>query len=73
MRIDDRLAKQNQELLKKKKQQAEEDEDTLTYAQRKRMQPLNKTKSAFADNSGDGINTAKSIFDKTAIFHTGED
>ena len=74
MRIDDRLVKQNQELLKKKKKkQQEEDEETLSYAERLKMKPLNKNKGAFEGSEGNGINNSPSIFDRTAIFHTGED
>ncbi len=75
MRVDDRLAKQNKELEKKKKKQQDPDdgEITLTYLERLQIPPINKNKGAFHDNSGDGINTAQSVFDRTAIFHTGED
>ena len=75
MRIDERLTKQNQEILKRKKKQqlAEEDEETLSYAERPIMKPINKNKGAFEGREGDGINTAQSVFDRTAVFHTGED
>ena len=74
MRIDDRLAKQNKDIQKKKKRYYDDDgEETLTYDRRLRMEPLNKTKGAFGDDKGGGINTAPSVFDRTAIFHTGED
>lgn len=75
MRVDDRLAKQNKELEKKKKKQQDPDdgEITLTYLERLQIPPINKNKGVFHDNSGDGINTAQSVFDRTAIFHTGED
>ena len=72
MRIDDRLVKQNRELAKKKKQRLEEDEEWLTYAVRQRMTPINKDKGIFPDESS-GINTRKSVFDRTAIFHTQGD
>ena len=38
-----------------------------------RFLPLNRTKSAFdngADQTFGGINTEKSVFDKTAVFHS---
>ncbi|MCR5278206.1 MAG: hypothetical protein K6E19_02085 [Lachnospiraceae bacterium] len=75
MHIDERLAKQNKELQKKKQKRTFDDdgEDTLTYAPWKVMEPLNKYKGAFNDNSGSGINTAQSVFDRTAVFHTGKD
>ncbi len=72
MRIDDRLVKQNRELAKKRKQQFEEDEEWLTYAVRQRMTPINKDKGVFPEESS-GINTRKSVFDRTAIFNTQGD
>ena len=74
MRIDDRLTKQNQELLKKRRRrQEEEEEETLTYATRQRQLSLNKNKGVFPDEPFGGINTQLSVFDRTATFHTGED
>ena len=70
MRIDDRLVKQNKEKEKAKKRSFEDDEETLTYMRRNRMMPLNEQKGAFTDNVNGGINTQKSIFDRTAIFNT---
>ncbi len=70
MRIDDRLVKQNQELLKKKKKrQQDDDEETLTYATRPKFRDLNKEKGKFEGGFG-GINSTESIFDRTAIFRT---
>ena len=71
MRIDDRLVKMNQDKLKKQKrrQQLDEDEETLTYATRPMMRDLNKEKGKF-DGGFQGINTAESVFDRTAIFRT---
>ena len=74
MRIDDRLVKQNQDLLKKKRQrQLDEDEETLRYAPSYRTKPINKNKGVFPEESFGGINTAQSVFDRTAIFNTRED
>ena len=70
MRIDDRLVKQNKEKEKAKKRSVEDDEETLTYRQRDRVMPLNEQKGAFTDRVNKGINTEKSIFDKTAVFNT---
>ncbi|MBR5420211.1 MAG: hypothetical protein IK115_03575 [Lachnospiraceae bacterium] len=74
MRIDDRLTKQNLELLKKRRrqQQLEEDEETLSYAPSYRSKPINKQKGAFEKENFGGINTAESVFDRTAVFRTGE-
>ncbi|MCR5251302.1 MAG: hypothetical protein K6E50_11910 [Lachnospiraceae bacterium] len=71
MQIDDRLVKQNREQMRKKRQMPEE-EETLTYAQRQRQLPLNKNKGAFPEETFGGINTMQSVFDRTAVFHTGE-
>ena len=74
MRIDDRLTKQNQDLLKKRRRQAQldEDEETLSYAPSYKNKPINQQKGAFEKESFGGINTAESIFDRTAVFRTGE-
>lgn len=32
---------------------------------------MNKQKSVFADSVFDGINKGRSVFDTTAVFHTG--
>ena len=72
MNLDDRLYKD-----KKKKDDLkrnppiEEDEETYTYAVRKREAFLNESSGGIFDSKmSSGINTAKSVFDKS-IFRTG--
>lgn len=51
------------------------DEETEEELERPRFIPLNKAKNAFddgADKTFGGINAAPSVFDKTAVFRTGE-
>ncbi len=51
---------------KKHQEAVEPEEETLTYAQRK------KKSDVFASVMRDGINTRKSVFDKTAVFRIGD-
>lgn len=69
--LDKRIEEQN----KKKNQPMADDEpdDMDIQLERERMQALNRQKSVFDTDSGNntpGINTAPSVFDKTAVFHT---
>lgn len=71
MRVTDRLI---EDAKQKKKQQKtiETEEETLTYAQKKKRSDINQEMGVFGSVMGDGINTRKSIFDKTAIFQVEE-
>lgn len=69
--LDKRIEEQN----KKKNQPKADDEpdDMDIQLERERMQALNRQKSVFDTDTGNntpGINTAPSVFDKTAVFHT---
>ena len=69
--LDKRIEEQN----KKKNKPIIDDEpdDMDILLERERMLALNKNKSIFDTDSGNktsGINTAPSVFEKTAVFHT---
>ena len=65
----------NAENKKKNDIQQDQDEDEMGYAYEEPVKwgYLNDYKGVFADDDDNAINTAKSIFDKTAIFKTKED
>lgn len=66
MRLDDRLAKQGRQ---KNRGNAEAEEETLTYKAYPRRQNLNEEQGVFQHHTFEGINSEKSLFDKTALFH----
>lgn len=68
MNLSERLAKQQ---LRKREDQMEEKE-TLTYLNRKRETSLNEEQGVFQGKTFAGINTEKSIFDRTAVFRVEE-
>lgn len=49
------------------------DEESLTYMSRPAFQSINSQRSVFDQVDETSINTAKSVFDRTAIFHTKSD
>ncbi|MBR4514106.1 MAG: hypothetical protein IKO61_04395 [Lachnospiraceae bacterium] len=65
----------NAENKKKNDIQQDQDEDEMGYAYEEPVKwgYLNDYKGVFADDDDNAINTAKSVFDKTAIFRTKED
>ena len=71
MNLDDRINKDNQKREGRRKNPPyEEEEETYTYAVRKPMEFINEGKNGVFDiKYQTGINTAKSVFDKS-IFHT---
>ncbi len=74
MKVTDLLIRENQEK-KKKKQQADfsdEEEETYTYQERPRQTSLNEGPQVMTGKTFEGINSRKSVFDRTAVFHTGE-
>ena len=76
MRLDDRLAKDNQKKKDIKRQNIiwEDDEDVETYMYdvRKPMAFINENKDGVFDaKKQTGINTAKSVFDRGIVFKTG--
>lgn len=72
MRLSDRLVKQQQNENKKKQSQFE-DEEWLAYKTRQKEKPLNEEPGAFYSTVFEGINSQKSVFDKSALFHTGQE
>ena len=68
MRLDDRLAAQQK---RKKAGNIPEEEETLTYRAYSRETALNKEQGVFQDKTFGGINTRKSVFDRTAVFSKG--
>lgn len=73
MRVTESLIRQNKRNNQKKNQFNEEDEPTMRYKEEKHEYwAMNQNKSAFESSFPEGINTAESVFDKTAIFRTGE-
>ncbi len=65
----------NAENKKKNDIQQDQDEDEMGYAYEEPVKwgYLNDYKGVFADDDDNAINTAKSIFDKTAVFKTKDD
>ncbi len=66
-------AKKNQEIEKRKKMPPSEDEDveTMMYDVRKPMAFINEGEHGVFDiTKQTGINTAKSVFDKSSVFKT---
>ena len=76
MRLEDRLflenQRLNQELAKEAEiqQDPEEDEMGYAYADRPPFVFLNRDKGAFANPDEHSLNTAPSVFEKTAVFKT---
>lgn len=74
MRSLDRLEQQKR-MKRQKKNIPPPDEETEEEMNFPKFVPLNRAKSAFDDDSGKtfgGINTAPSVFDRGAVFHTEE-
>ena len=71
MRLNERLAKQ-QIGKNRSGNQTVEEEETLTYQNRKRETSLNEEQGVFQGKTFEGINTEKSIFDRTAVFRVEE-
>lgn len=71
MRLSDRLAMQQMRKSGSGNGRVEE-EETLTYQNRKRETSLNEERGVFQGKTFEGINTEKSIFDRTAVFRVEE-
>ncbi len=56
----------------KQQDEQQEDEMGLAYMPRPRMGFLNENKGIFDNTDTTSINTAPSIFERTAIFHVGD-
>lgn len=74
MNLQQRLEKDNRERNMKKKRNAlqDEDEETLTYKERSKPVFLNDKSHTFDRIGDDSFHVAPSVFDRQAIFHTGE-
>lgn len=73
MRLTDRLIKDTEKRQNIRRLPNDDDgEETMTYQERKPLISLNTAPSVFDSQFNRGINSEKSIFDKTAIFRTGE-
>ena len=78
MKLTDRMIQENKKLNRetgKKRskyfsQDLNGDEESMTYMDRPAFRSINSQRSVFDNADETSINTAKSIFDKTAIFHT---
>ena len=71
--LDKRIEEQNQKKNKPKTDDEPDDMDILL--ERQRMTALNMQKSVFDTDTGNntpGINTAPSVFEKTAVFRSSE-
>lgn len=70
--LDQRMEEQRK---KKQRQPPPPDDEMEEELERPAFVPLNKSKSVFDTAQGNrtgGINTAPSVFDRQAVFHTGE-
>lgn len=74
MRLSERLEKDSREKAAKRRARArqEEDEETLTYQTRPKPVFLNDKSHTFDRIGDDSFHVAPSVFDRQAIFHTGE-
>lgn len=73
MRVTESLIRQNKIKNQKKNGFKEEDEPTMRYKEeRQEYWAINQNKSVFESKFQDGINTAESVFDKTAVFRTNQ-
>ena len=77
MRLSDRLIDANRRLDREnkkrdeKQQEPEEDEQGYAYQSPPKWGYLNDYRGVFTDSAVQGINTAQSVFDRTALFRTG--
>ncbi len=77
MALTERLIKGTQDVNRQKARNygkqldPEEDETGMAYAPRKANQFINEEKGVFSTEMTSGINTEKSVFDKTAVFRVG--
>ncbi len=73
MRVVDRLIQENEKKKKKRDlEELEEEEETLTYKDRTRQTSPDDGPEVLTARTFEGINSRKDIFDRTAVFHTGE-
>lgn len=74
MKLSERLEKDNREIAEKRRLRARQEEDGETLAYRTRPKPvfLNDTGHTFDRIGDDSFHVAPSVFDRQAVFHTGE-
>lgn len=74
MGLSDRLDKTNRDLIAKRRTRAalDEDEETMTYMQRPKSKFINETSHTYDRIGDDSFHVAPSVFDRQAIFHTGD-
>ncbi len=72
MNLSERFAKDQREKEKIRKNRRNDDEETMTYMQRTRSAPINAQSRTFAAIGDDSFHLAPSVFDRQAIFHTGD-
>ncbi|MCR5054136.1 MAG: hypothetical protein K6A69_04770 [Lachnospiraceae bacterium] len=75
MNLTDRMLKGTKDLDKEQKRKknnaiVEEDEMGYAYMDAPKWGYLNENKGVFANDDDNSINTMKSVFDRTAVFHT---
>ena len=74
MRLTDRLLDGTKKQLEKSKEKKRRiDDDDMDYITYKSIGNLNEYKGVFANDDDTSINTAKSVFDRTAVFHVRDD
>ena len=74
MGLSERLDKANRDLIAKRRARAalDEDEDTMTYMQRPKSAFINERSHTYDRIGDDSFHVAPSVFDRQAIFHTGD-
>ena len=74
MRLSERLDKTNRDQNAKRRARAAEDEDveTMTYMQRPKSAFINEQSHTYDRIGDDSFHVAPSVFDRQAIFHTGD-
>ena len=74
MGLSERLDKANRELIAKRRARAalDEDEETMTYMQRPKSVFINERSHTYDRIGDDSFHVAPSVFDRQAIFHTGD-
>ncbi len=74
MRLSERLDKTNRDQIAKRRARAaqDEDEETMTYMQRPKTAFINEQSHTYDRIGDDSFHVAPSVFDRQAIFHTGD-
>jgi len=70
VQLDVRLQRDMDKKKKRGQTDPEDEEDTLSYMERKKMPFLNEEEGVFAVKDTTSLNTAPSVFDRTAVFRT---